>query len=79
MPGMTPSQCRAARALIEMTQQTLATRARVALRTVRDFESGVRTPRPATLAVLAAVLDDEGVEFIDPNGGGPGVRMRGPE
>jgi hypothetical protein len=31
---------------------------------------------PQTLAVIEAVLKGAGVEFIDENGGGPGVRLR---
>ena len=30
----------------------------------------------ATLRALRRALEDEGVEFIDENGGGPGVRLR---
>ena len=41
-----------------------------------ELEAG-QTPRPQvrTLNALAATLAAHGVEFIHPNGGGPGVRL----
>ena len=33
-------------------------------------------PRRATLEVIRRALEKAGVEFIDENGGGPGVRLR---
>jgi hypothetical protein len=44
--------------------------------TVRQVEAGVTEPRRATLVVLRQALERAGVEFIDENGGGPGVRLR---
>jgi hypothetical protein len=44
--------------------------------TVRQIETGVTEPRRATLIVLREALDLAGIEFIDENGGGPGVRLR---
>jgi hypothetical protein len=29
-----------------------------------------------TIAALKRALEDAGIEFIDPNGGGPGVRLK---
>ncbi|WP_315855070.1 helix-turn-helix transcriptional regulator [Chenggangzhangella methanolivorans] len=37
-------QCRAARALLDWTQEELANAANLSLSTVRDFEKGRRTP-----------------------------------
>jgi len=42
---ISPAQCRAARALLDWKQETLATKAGVALKTVRDFENERRVPR----------------------------------
>jgi hypothetical protein len=44
--------------------------------TVHQFESGVSQPRRATLDVIRRAFESAGVEFIDENGGGPGVRLR---
>jgi ribosome-binding protein aMBF1 (putative translation factor) len=37
---MTPDQCRAARALLDWRQDTLAERARAGVTTIRNFENG---------------------------------------
>jgi hypothetical protein len=44
--------------------------------TVHQFESAASRPRPATLEVIRRAFEAAGVEFIDENGGGPGVRLR---
>ena len=73
---ITPSQCRAARGLLDWTQQELADAARIGVATVRLFEGDAAKSRQATLAVLRQAFELAGVEFIDENGGGPGVRLR---
>jgi transcriptional regulator with XRE-family HTH domain len=75
-PMITPSQCRAARGLLDWTQQELADAARIGVATVRLFERDAAESRQATLAVLRQAFELAGVEFIDENGGGPGVRLR---
>ena len=70
------SQCRAARGLLDWSQQQLADAANVGIVTVRHFEAGKVDPRPATLVVIKQALAAAGVEFIDGNGGGDGVRFR---
>ena len=69
-------QCRAARGLLAWSQQELAQRARVGVVTVHQLEAGVSQPRRATLEVIRRAFELAGVEFIDENGGGPGVRLR---
>ena len=73
---ITPSQCRAARGLLDWTQQELADAAHVGVATVRQFEGEGADARPATLAVIRRAFELAGVEFIDENGGGPGLRLR---
>jgi transcriptional regulator with XRE-family HTH domain len=73
---MTPEQCRAARGLLDWSQAQLAEKAAVGIVTVRQFEAGAHTPRRATVEVIKRAFDAAGVEFIDENGGGPGVRLR---
>jgi transcriptional regulator with XRE-family HTH domain len=73
---ITPAQSRAARALLEITQSKLADAAKLGLSTVVDFEKKRR--QVSTMAILAIqdALAGMGIEFIDENGGGPGVRLR---
>ena len=71
-----PLQCRAARALLDLTQPDLASRAGVSPSTLRDFESGKRVPIANNLAAIRAALESAGVIFIDANGNSPGVRLR---
>ena len=71
----TPAQCRAARGLIGWNQQELAEKAGVGIVTVHQLEAGLSRPRRATLDVIRRALEAAGVEFIDENGGGPGVRL----
>lgn len=54
----------------------MAEEARVGIVTVRQLETGQSSPRRATLDVIRRALETAGVEFIDENGGGPGVRLR---
>ena len=73
---LSPAQCRAARGLLDWTQQQLADEARVGVVTIRQFEAGDTAPRRATLEVVQRALERAGVQLIDENGGGPGVRLR---
>jgi DNA-binding XRE family transcriptional regulator len=74
---MTPGQCRAARAILNLEQAELAERAGVARATLIDFEKEQRAPRGRTVAAIRTALEEAGVEFIDENGGGAGVRLKG--
>jgi len=73
---VTAAQCRAGRGLLDWSQQDLADRAGVGIVTVRQLESGATQPRRATLEVIRVAFESAGIEFIDANGGGPGVRLR---
>ena len=73
---MTPAQCRAARALLDWSQQQLAEASKIGNATIRNFESGRSTPQHATLALLRMTLEAAGVIFVPENGEGPGVRLR---
>ncbi|RYG93743.1 MAG: XRE family transcriptional regulator [Alphaproteobacteria bacterium] len=73
---LTPSQCRAARALLDWSQQQLADQSRIGNATIRNFESGKSAPQHATLDVLRRCFENGGIIFIDENGEGPGVRLR---
>jgi predicted transcriptional regulator len=73
---ITAEQCRAARALLDWGQADLAEQAGVGIVTVRQIEAGGHDARRATLKVIKQAFEFAGVEFIDENGGGPGVRLR---
>jgi predicted transcriptional regulator len=73
---ITPEQSRAARGLLAWSQQELANKARVGIVTVHQLEAGTSQPRRATLDVIRRAFESAGVEFIDENGGGAGVRLR---
>jgi transcriptional regulator with XRE-family HTH domain len=73
---MSPSQCRGARALLDLTQPQLAKAAQVGLSTVVDFERERRSVSQDAVEKMQQALSAAGVDFIDENGGGPGVRLR---
>ena len=73
---MSSSQCRAARALLGITQPALAELASLGLSTVVDFEKGRRQVSDAAIHSLQQALEQAGVKFIPENGGGVGVRLK---
>ncbi len=75
---LTSFQIKAARALIGWTADDLSRRSAVSLRTIRRAELAERDTSMTSANDLAVrhALEDAGVEFIDENGGGPGVRLR---
>lgn len=73
---MTPAQCRAARALISISQDDLAKAAQVGVQSLIAFENNKRTPYARTLDAIRTTLESRGVELIPENGGGAGVRLR---
>ena len=64
------------RGSVGWSQQVLAKQARVGIVTVHQLEAGLSHPRNATLEVIRHAFEAAGVQFIDENGGGPGVRLR---
>jgi DNA-binding XRE family transcriptional regulator len=75
---LTPAQSRAARALLEMNQATLAQNAGLGLSTVVDFERDRRQVSEEAILAIKAALERAGVIFIDGIGAGEGVRLRKP-
>ncbi len=73
---ITPEQCRAARALLNWSQPDLAEAVGITRETVTNFERAATKPHRSNLEAIRAALEAGGVEFIDRNGGGPGVRLR---
>jgi transcriptional regulator with XRE-family HTH domain len=71
-----PENCRAARALINWSQQQLAKAANVGVSAVKNFEAGHRMLTPNNLAAIQNALKHAGVEFVSEEQGGPGVLAR---
>ena len=65
-----------ARAALNWTVRDLAKAAELHRNTITNIETGRYAGDQETLARIATVLKQAGVEFIDENGGGPGVRLR---
>lgn len=76
MLKMKPMQCRAARAMIQMKQPELAKAAGLGLSTIVDFEKERRVVSDQAITAIRTALEEAGVEFIDENGGGAGVRIK---
>jgi DNA-binding XRE family transcriptional regulator len=68
-------QSRMARAAIGWGVRDLAAAARVSPDTIARFERG-ESLYPRTLEAIRSALEAAGIEFIEENGGGPGVRLR---
>ncbi len=73
-------QIRAARAILGWSAEDLARQSSVGLRTIRRAELSHHHTNITmeNEQILRRVLEGAGVEFIDQNGGGPGVRLRRP-
>jgi DNA-binding XRE family transcriptional regulator len=71
---MEPMQCRAARGLLQWTQNELSTKSGISVTTIRHFETGVTKANPATRIVLRQTLEKAGVEFLDTDRAG--VQMK---
>jgi len=78
MPLLIPQQCRAARGLLDWTQEELAERASVSRSTIRDFENGRHCLHAGTAAQVVEALEAGGALLIPADDAGPGVRLRRP-
>jgi|SRR6266436_5852032 len=68
--SITPGQCRAARALLDITQPELAEAAGLGLSTIVDFEKSRRDVSRAAVHAMQRALEESGIRFIAKNGGG---------
>ena len=72
---MRAQQCKMARAALDLGVRELAEQAKVSPDTVARFERG-EVLKERTIEAIRTALEKAGVEFLDENGGGPGVRFR---
>jgi transcriptional regulator with XRE-family HTH domain len=68
-------QVKMARAAVGWGVRELAEKAGVTANTVTRIENGADA-KQSTMDRLQQALESVGIEFIDENGGGPGVRLR---
>lgn len=74
---ISPETCRAARALLNISQSDLAKTANLSKQTLVDFERGARTPYPNNLLAVQSALENLGVVFVGADEKhGAGVRFR---
>lgn len=74
---MSGNQIRAARALLGWTQAELGTAAGLSVPTIKRSEGQSKaSASDDAIAAIRAVLEAAGVQFIEENGGGAGVRLR---
>jgi len=76
--ALTSELIRAARALLRWEQRQLAEASSVSLPTIKRLEAkpGLFVAHGSTMAAIRAALERAGIQFIEENGGGAGVRMR---
>jgi transcriptional regulator with XRE-family HTH domain len=74
------AQIRSARSLIRWRAQDLARESSVGVATIRRAElaNEATTLTAANDLAIRRALEAAGIEFIDENGGGPGVRLKKP-
>jgi ribosome-binding protein aMBF1 (putative translation factor) len=73
---VTSAQIRMARAALGWTVRDLAQATGLHRNTVTNIEVDRYVGDPETLKKLERALAGAGIEFIDENGGGPGVRLK---
>ena len=72
---ITIAQIRAARGLLKWTQAALAHRAAISAVTLNMIENEAVRPRPTTLAAIERALEGAGVQMLEEDGIGVGVRF----
>lgn len=77
-PSLTSEQVRAGRALLRWEQSKLADASGVSLASIKRLETkpGALAAHGPTEAAIRRAIEAGGVEFIEENGGGPGVRLK---
>jgi len=74
--AVTSAQVRMARAALNWTVRDLAEATGLHRNTISNIEVGRYAGDDKSLELLEVALRKAGIDFIDENGGGPGVRLR---
>lgn len=76
--SLTSAQIRAARSLIRWSAEDLARGTSLSVATIRraELKENETSLTAANELAVRRTFEAAGVEFIDENGGGPGVRLR---
>lgn len=79
MTHLIPPLCRAARGLLDWTQEDLAKAAGVCRSTIRDFEKGHHALQRGSEQAVMNALQGAGVSFLfEPTGPGVALRTQSP-
>lgn len=73
---ITGAQCRAARALAELSREMLSRLSQVEEAAIAQFERKLGRPDDAAIMRLRGALEQAGIVFIPENGGGAGLRLK---
>lgn len=73
---ITGPQCKAARALIELSRERLSSFSGIKIDIIEMFERKLNTPDDEIIEALQKALESAGAAFIPENGGGIGVRLK---
>lgn len=75
---LTSAQIRAARALLKWSAADLAAKSSIGVATIRraELREGQTSMTTANDLAVRRTLETAGVQFIDENGGGAGVRLK---
>lgn len=69
MSVLTSAQCRAARAMLDVSREDVAAKAEVSFATIRRHEQGLQAPiQPHMLKRIKSAFEGLGIEFVEPNG-----------
>ncbi|HRN87244.1 helix-turn-helix domain-containing protein [Hyphomicrobium sp.] len=71
-----PEQCRAARGLLNWTQERLAAAAGVSRSTIKDFECHRHALHQSTEDLLIEAFEQAGAQLLPDGREGPGVRLK---
>ncbi len=74
-----PEQCRAARGLLNWTQDELASLSGVSRSTIKDFECHRHSLHRSSETLLVTTFETHGVEFFDRGGQIVGLQVKLPE
>lgn len=73
---ITSGQCRAGRALAELSREMLARLSGVEAAVIERFERKLARPGDEAIEAIRKGLEEAGIVFLPENGGGVGVRLK---